>query len=291
MAWKVDNTLTIPSTVTYNETHITSVLSWPAVEDFIVTLGVTQVNVASVVTRTKGVEVIGIKEIVGPVSPMLGRTYNLTCGAVQKSGANIAFQWTQEGEIRQAGSQHMSNGMVRSVLPVYSVDAASLGLYTCTATYSGAVEGQTTATFHLKLTGQCEVPVIAYGGVQHEGVYIDTDTLVEVFCDNGYEASAETVRCVNGVFDTVMPICIQTSSALNVQIVSGLGVLIIVVIVILGVVWAVKRSNRPIRANMVTPSNGFYGEDLKANLGRGSEVHSNFAADRELTVVDVNYNH
>ena len=54
----------------------------------------------------------GIKEIVGPVSPMLGRTYNLTCGAVQKSGASIDFIWTREGEARQAGSQHTSNGLV-----------------------------------------------------------------------------------------------------------------------------------------------------------------------------------
>jgi len=289
MSWKVDNTLTIPSTTTYNETHITSVLSWPAVEDFTVSLGVSQVNLASVVTKTSSVEVIGIKDITGPISPMLGRTYNLTCSAVQKSGASIAFQWTREGEVRQAGSEHTSSGLIRSVLPVYSVDADSLGLYTCTATYSGAVEGSTTATFHLKLTGQCEVPQISNGGVSHEGVYIDTNTLVEVFCENGYEASSPTVRCVDGAFDTVLPICIKKSSAMTAQIISGLGVVLIVLCVILGV-WLVKRSKSPSR-NVVTPNNGFYEDDLKANLGRSGEVHTNFVSDRELTVVDVNYNH
>jgi len=133
---------------------------------------------------------------------------------------------------------------ISSVLYLPEIRTKDVGIYVCSAKFSDRKESS--GAFYVTKTNNCKLPKI-------DNALMDTSS--EIIAHSGelsVKCGQETIvmKCEHGTWDRTLVFCPASNSVLNIQLITGIAVLLVLIAVCLGVFYFYKK-NRIIRS--VTP--------------------------------------
>ncbi|KAL5252519.1 hypothetical protein ACHWQZ_G015335 [Mnemiopsis leidyi] len=235
--WRVNNMATVQYSASYTASQYRSTLQWPVTQDIEVEATVHDTDVGGYSMKRAVVLAYGVERITGPEQVHLGESYNLTC-TVATIDEETEVTWYREDTQLLPHSTMYFDNEISSVLYLPEVTTSDIGVYVCKAMFSDKKESS--GAFYVTQTNDCKLPNV-------ENALMDTSS--DVVAHSGelsVKCGEETIvmKCEHGSWDQALVFCpVASSSLLNVQLITGIVVLLVLIAVCVSAAYFYKKTH------------------------------------------------